>query len=91
MKKISKNNLTYYEVKGDDVNLTVDLISGAFEDKYNTAILVSGDEDFIPAIKKVQALGKRVENAYFKSSSSNALKKSADYSICINNILEEIR
>lgn len=80
----------WFDVKGDDVHLTVDLISGAYENLYDTAIIISGDEDFIPAIKKIQELDKKVENAYFKLSSSNALKKSCDSSICLNEMLKNI-
>ena len=80
----------WFDVKGDDANFITDLISGAYENLYDTAIIVSGDEDFIPAIKKVQKLGKKIENAYFKSSSSNALKKSCDSSIYLNEIIKKI-
>ena len=41
-----------FEVKGDDVHLANDMIVGAYENLYDTAILVSRDEDFIYAIKK---------------------------------------
>jgi len=85
------NEKFVFEVKGDDVNLAVDLISGAYENLYDTAIIVSGDEDFVPAIKKVQKLGKKVINAYFKSSSSAALKKTCDDFIYMNKILKDIK
>lgn len=85
-----EDKTTAYEVKGDDVHLTVDIISGAYEDTFDTAIIVSGDEDFIPALKKVQELGKKVENAYFIASASSALKSSSNSSICINQIIKEI-
>lgn len=79
-----------YEVKGDDVYLAIDLVSGAYENLYDTAIIVSGDEDFVPAIQKVKKLGKNVENAYFIRSSSSTLKKTANTSICINDIIKEL-
>jgi len=53
-----------FEVKRDDICLAVDLVSGAYENLYDTALIVSGDEDFVPAIRKVQKLGKKVENIY---------------------------
>lgn len=91
LRKYKKINKTFaYEVKGDDVHLTVDLISGAYENTYDTAIIVSGDEDFVPALKKVQGLGKKIENAYFIASASSALKHSSNSSICINYIIKEI-
>ena len=73
-----------FEVKGDDVHLTVDLVSGAYENLYDTALIVSGDEDFVPAIKKVQKLGKKIENIYFSSTSSNYLKKTCNSSFCLD-------
>ena len=91
LKKIPLEDGTFnYDIKGDDVHLTVDLISGAYEDIFDTAIIVSGDEDFIPALKKVQELGKKVENAYFIASASSALKNSSNASICMNQIIKEI-
>jgi len=79
-----------FDVKGDDVHLAVDLVSGAYENLYDTAIIVSGDEDFVPAIKKAQKLGKKIINAYFKSSSSASLKKTCDNFIYMNDLVKEL-
>lgn len=85
MRKHERENGTFvFEVKGDDIYLATDLISGAYEDLYDTALIVSGDEDFVPAIRKVQKLGKKVENIYFCSTSSNYLKKTCSSSFCID-------
>jgi len=85
-----KNGNYIFDVKGDDVHLAVDLVSGAYEDLYDTAIIVSGDEDFVPAIKKAQKLGKKIINAYFKSSSSASLKKTCDDFIYMNDLVKEL-
>ena len=79
-----------FEVKGDDVHLSVDLVSGAYENIYDTALIVSGDEDFVPAIKKAQKLGKKVENIYFSSTSSNYLKKTCDSSLCLDKEVQNL-
>ncbi|MBR9704856.1 NYN domain-containing protein [Candidatus Pacearchaeota archaeon] len=79
-----------FDVKGDDVYLAVDLVSGAYENLYDTAIIVSGDEDFFPAIKKAQKLGKKIINAYFKSSSSVSLKKICNEIIFMNELIKEL-
>lgn len=42
---------------------------------YDVTVLVSGDRDYIPALNKVQALGKRVVIASFRSSCSAELSK----------------
>ncbi|MFH1187470.1 MAG: NYN domain-containing protein [bacterium] len=57
---LMKNDGVYHE-KGVDVELAVDLLVGAYENIYDTAILISSDNDLIPAIRKVKYLGKEVE------------------------------
>lgn len=42
-----------FEEKMTDVNMAVQLLSDAYEDKYDTAILISGDSDLAPPIEKV--------------------------------------
>jgi uncharacterized LabA/DUF88 family protein len=79
-----------FEVKGDDIYLAVDLVSGAYENLYDTALIVSGDEDFVPAIRKVQKLGKKVENIYFCTTSSNYLKKTCNTSYCIDKKIAKL-
>lgn len=51
--------------KGIDTSLVTDLIKGAWENSYDTAVLVSADADFIPAVKFIQTKGKRVIHACF--------------------------
>ena len=45
--------------KGIDVKLAVDLIVGAIDDKYDTAIVVSSDSDLIPAMDWVRVRMKK--------------------------------
>jgi uncharacterized LabA/DUF88 family protein len=88
MRKIKRpDGSVEFAVKGDDIYLATDLVSFAYENKYDTAILVSGDGDFVPAIKKVQKLGKKVENAYFSANRSNFLKSVCDASILLDMII----
>ncbi len=55
--------------KGIDVKIATDLIAGAVDDKYDTAIVVSSDTDLIPALdwikhrqnKKVEYIGFSIE------------------------------
>jgi len=79
-RKIKGTNQYYYVVKGDDIHIAAEMVKEAYEDTFNTAILVSGDGDFVPAIKIVQARGKKVENAYFRQSMSWELKQNCDKS-----------
>ncbi|MBI2578338.1 MAG: NYN domain-containing protein [Candidatus Aenigmarchaeota archaeon] len=76
-----------FSVKGDDIYIATDMLSFAYENKYDTAILVSGDGDFVPAIRKVQKLGKKVENAYFLVSRSNFLRKVCSSSVLMDEVV----
>lgn len=64
--------------KGVDVKIATDMIKGAFRDVYDTAILISGDADFSPAVDAVKDSGKHVENAFVKYGQANQLKQSCD-------------
>jgi uncharacterized LabA/DUF88 family protein len=47
--------------KGSDVNLATDLLLDAFEDRYETAIVISDDSDLLEPVRMVrERLGKRV-------------------------------
>jgi uncharacterized LabA/DUF88 family protein len=50
----------------------------AYRNAYDTAILVTGDRDFSYTVEEIQSLGKRVENASFKRTSSYTLRKVCD-------------
>lgn len=76
-----------FEIKGDDVHLATDLIKGSYENLYDIAIIVTGDEDFIPAIKLVQKNGKKVVNAFFPKSSSYLLRNRCNGSINLKKAL----
>ena len=78
-----------FAVKGDDIYIATDIVSFAYEDRYDTAILVSGDSDFVPVVKRVQKLGKKVENAYFRVSISGYLKNVCDSSFRLDDVIIE--
>lgn len=84
MKKLDKVELKYGRLSGNkdhlkeknlDTQLSVDMITLASENHYDTAILVSNDGDYQSAVRGVKQLGKRAENVYFKGSISMALKR----------------
>ena len=92
LKKIKQDDGSFkHFIKGDDARLIHDFIVGAYENLYDTAIIVSGDEDFEPMIKTAQKKGKKVGNAFFKSSSSSSLRNSSDFSVCIDKNIEKFR
>ncbi len=63
--------------KGTDVKIAADLIIGAVDNIYDTAILVSSDTDLIPAIKYVKYLKKKLEYVGFSHAPSLGIQKYA--------------
>lgn len=72
-----------------DVEIAVDMLSLA--GKYDTAVLVSGDEDFVYAINAVAYKGCRVEVAGFRSNTAPKLIDVADFFIDLGEIGDLIR
>ena len=77
--------------KGVDVALVTDLVSMAFRDAYDVAILVTGDYDFIEAIRIVMSLGKKVEVAMFSHATNDELRRTADRFIPLEEVAERIQ
>ena len=69
--------------KGTDVKMAVDLIIGAIEDKYDTAMLVSSDTDLIPAVQYMKYRKKKLEYVGFSHSPSLGMQKYADFTILL--------
>ncbi len=69
--------------KGVDVKIAVDLVTGAYEDTYDTAVIVSSDTDLIPAIKHVLQKGKKVEYVGFSTRPSLGMSKECSLSVLL--------
>ena len=78
MQKENINGKIRYVVKEDDIHLAVDMVSLAYNNAYDTAILVSSDGDFIPAVKVIKKIGKKIENIGFPNKFSWHLKQKCD-------------
>lgn len=70
--------------KGIDVQIAVDMLSMAYNDLYDTAILITGDGDFVSVVKAVKNHGKHVESAYFRKGHSDQLREACDLFIELN-------
>lgn len=65
-----KVNVEKWGEKGVDVALVTDMISMAWKHAYDTVILIGGDEDYLPAIKEIKQIPKRIEIAAFSDTDS---------------------
>lgn len=50
------NKIIKHEEKHTDVNIAITLLEKAFHDEFDLALLLSADNDYVPAIKRVKAL-----------------------------------
>jgi uncharacterized LabA/DUF88 family protein len=104
------NNFDFFEIKlkplkirdnkpkqkGVDVQMAVDLVSHAYLNNYDVAIICSGDADLLESVNLVKALGKRViivsktgTSKEGESVLAAAMKKDADSVIDIGKFTEE--
>lgn len=84
---VFKKDSAQKKTKGVDIALTKDMLSHAFRNNYQTAILVAGDGDYVPLVEEVKRLGKRVYVWFFASEGLNpALRLAADQFFDITGI-----
>ncbi len=68
-----------YEEKRTDVNIAVHLLKLAIDDEYDTAMIISGDSDLIPAIQEVK---KRFPQKFFVNVTPIGRKAEAMQDAC---------
>lgn len=66
------------KAKGVDIQLTVDILTHAYQDNCDTIYLMSGDGDYVPVLEEVQRLGKQVFISAFSSGLNPKLRLMAD-------------
>jgi len=62
-----------YHEKGIDVQISVDMLIGAYENTYDMLFLVSSDTDLLPAVEKAKELGKIIHYIGFSHKPSHAM------------------
>lgn len=77
------------EEKMTDVNIAMELLTDAFQDAYDTALLFSADSDLVGPIQKVKLLfpHKRVVVVFPPDRHSAALKRITTYTFLGRNVL----
>jgi len=83
-KRFTKEDEEYYTIKGDDIYLALDMLNHAWENKYDKAILFSGDGDFSQLVKYVKDKKKEVEMISFEELASKNLINEVNRCIFIN-------
>jgi hypothetical protein len=75
--------------KGMDAAIVTDMVRLAWEDRWNAAVLVSCDGDFVPAVEHLQQKGHAVVHAGFAPNRS-ALARTCCASLDIGGVLRSI-
>jgi uncharacterized LabA/DUF88 family protein len=89
--------------KGVDVELAIDVLDYAHENRYDVAVLITGDADFIPLVRRITSLNKQALIAYFEipqwtdtsgishrhTYASRALIDAASWSLNFNNLIKD--
>jgi len=70
--------------KGVDILMAIDMLTKSYENHYEIAILLCGDDDFIDLVEAVKNTGKRVYGAYIPRHVSNKLLKTLDIRISLD-------
>jgi uncharacterized LabA/DUF88 family protein len=70
-----------HEEKKTDINIAITLLADAVEDKFDTALILSGDSDLAPVTTKLKQLcpGKKVGIIVPQNQSAMNLKQHADF------------
>jgi uncharacterized LabA/DUF88 family protein len=72
-----------------DISLTTEMLSHAHRKNYDLAVLVAGDEDYVPLVEAVQAEGRRVVLWFLADGLSYALRQTSDFFYDIGHVLLE--
>ncbi len=61
-----------------DIALATEMLSHAYNDNYEVAVLVAGDEDYVPLVQEIKRTGKQVALWFFEDGLSRHLKRESD-------------
>ena len=86
MGRLIKTSEGKYRQKGTDVLLAIDMITKAFEQQYDIAILLAGDDDFFDVVRTVKEKGRQVYGAYEERSASKHLIEAFDVRIPLEKV-----
>jgi uncharacterized LabA/DUF88 family protein len=73
-----------------DITLATDMLLHATRKHYDVAVLVAGDEDYVPLVKAVQGEGARVVVWFISNGISPALYMAADFYVNLDEFLFEV-
>lgn len=67
-----------FRQKGVDALIAVDMITKAYQNQYDEAVLIAGDGDLLPVVEAVKSIGPRITGAYFEGHIKKELQHACD-------------
>ncbi|MDE1852226.1 MAG: NYN domain-containing protein [Thaumarchaeota archaeon] len=64
--------------KGVDALIAIDMLSKAYEDHFDVAVLLAGDDDFLDLVRAVKNAGKQIYGAFFPEHIARTLQDEFD-------------
>lgn len=86
--KVFKKDSQVRRSKGVDIALCTDMLTHAFQNHFEVAVLLAGDADYVPLVNQVKSLGKLVYLWFFsdqKSGLGPRLRLASDGFISLDN------
>src|SRR5208283_6158786 len=81
--KLIKSSNKGFKQKGVDILISVDAVSKAYQNHYDTGVFLMGDADFIPLIEGVKDAGKKTMLVYHEGNTSKILINTFDLRMTI--------
>lgn len=73
-------------VKGTDVQMGSEMVYYAARDVYDTAVVVTEDSNFAPAVRQVKEMGKSVEVVMFSDTKFSEIHREADRLVRLDDV-----
>ncbi len=82
---LEKHESYYVEEKGTDVNLATNIITKGMHNAFDTAIIMSGDTDYLPVYEVMNSIGKSVVVVGVEGQNLSKFRHYSDAQIIIND------
>lgn len=81
---ITKKSTYFVTEKGTDINVAVEMLKKAYHNSYDTAIVVSGDTDYLPIYDTLNSMGKAVVVVAVKGQNLSKIKTHTDRQVLLD-------
>jgi len=78
-KRDNSEGVSCHKIKEDDIRLALQMQKDAYDNKFDTALLFSGDGDFVPLPEYLSEKGKKMEVAYFEGHTAFTLLRVCNF------------